>query len=129
MDAPNSPASTGVNLSPFFGPGSGFSQNDPGKAFLQTLGVGAGGAALLASGPAAVALGRAAIQAIPGQALGAFMELSGAAIDTNAARNVTQVVLQEGYPDFLEGMEQVGALYRSLEVPEVAGPEIPWGPQ
>ena len=43
MDAPDSPTPTGVNLAPLFGPN--FSQYNPIRAGLQTLGVGIGGAA------------------------------------------------------------------------------------
>jgi hypothetical protein len=38
VDAPTFSPTIGVNLSPFFGPGSGFSQNNRGKAFLETVG-------------------------------------------------------------------------------------------
>ncbi len=105
-----------------------FNHLSPGTAFLQTVGFGALGGAALSGGVAAAPAAKAILSSLKGPALGALMEFSGTTVDTNAARNVTRVILQEGYPEFLEGMEQVGALFRSLEVPEAAGSEIPWGP-
>lgn len=99
MDAPSSSFTpTGVNLAPYFASRQ-FTQYDPGRAALQTLGVGIGGGALGAVG---VALGAAAAQAIPGPALGALMELSGSSINTYAAQNVLSVITTEGYVELLE---------------------------
>jgi hypothetical protein len=120
MDAPSSapPTFTGINLSPYFASPQ-FTQYDPGRAFLQTLGVGIGGTAVVAGGMALA-------PAIRGPALGALMELSGSSINTNAAQNVLTVIASEGYAEFLETMNTLGEALKSLEVEEATGPEIPW---
>ncbi len=117
MDAPDSPTPTGVNLAPLFGPN--FSQYNPMRAGLQTLGVGIGGAALAVGG---VALA----PALKGPALGALMELSGSSVNTYAAQNVLTVIETEGYAEFLEGVNTLGEALKSLEQVEVTGPEILW---
>jgi hypothetical protein len=125
MDAPSSPTSSGFNYA-LIGTSPQFYQLDPGRAFLQTVGAGALGGAAIAGG---VTVTPVIVNAVKGPALGALMELTGTYMDTNAARTVTSIITTEGYPEFLEGMEEAGAIFRSLEVPEAAGPEVPWGPQ
>lgn len=107
----------GVNLAPLFG--SNFSQYNPMRAGLQTLGVGIGGAVIAAGG---VALA----PALKGPALGALMELSGSSVNTYAAQNVLTVIETEGYAEFLEGVNALGEALKSLEEVEVTGPEILW---
>jgi hypothetical protein len=118
IDAPISPAPTGVNLSPFFA-GTQFAQYDPLRAFLQTIGVGAGGAAIATTGVAVAPL-------LKGPALGAALELTSSQINGYAAASVTSVIETEGYSESLETLESLGQVFRSLEVPEQAGPELPW---
>jgi hypothetical protein len=92
---------------------------NPGVAAAQFLAIGAGGGTAAAGGVAALPLLR-------GPALGALMELTGSQINGYAAQSVTSVINTEGYVDALEGLENLGAVFNSLEVPEVAGPDIPW---
>jgi hypothetical protein len=119
MLPPISVTSTYTGPFNFAGFGNAIAPYDPWLAFRQTLMLGAGGGAAVAGGVAVLPLLR-------GPALGALMELTGSQINGYAAQSVTSVINTEGYVDALEGLENLGAVFNSLEVPEVAGPEIPW---
>jgi hypothetical protein len=123
MDAPNdlSPAATGFNYA-LIGSNPQFRQSNPLRAGLTTLGVGIGGAAVIAGGVASASTAAA----LRGPALGALMELSGSSMNTFAAQNVLTVIETEGYAEFLEGVNALGEALKSLEVVEVTGPEIFW---
>ena len=124
MDAPNdlSVQATGFNYAPVFG-SQQFTQYNPARAGTTILVAGMTGGAALAAGAVSAPIIAAAVR---GPALGAIMELTGSQINGYAAEEVTSVIQTEGYIEDLEGLEQLGQMLRSVEVPEVTGPEIPW---
>jgi RHS repeat-associated protein len=117
-DAPRSPAPSGANLAPIFA-GGNFAQYDPGLAALQTLGFGIATGALASGG---VALAPVAASAVRGPALVALMELTSNRLLAYAQEEVVAAV----YATVLADLEGLNAVFRALEVVEVAGPEIPW---
>jgi hypothetical protein len=91
-----------------------------GRALTQFALSGIGGGAVLAAGTAAVPV---IAPAFRGAALGAAMDLSSSIIT-----GVTEV--SEAAEAAVQSIEQLGAELRAIELgnPEVAGPELPWGP-
>jgi hypothetical protein len=85
------------------------------SALTEFAGISIGGPAVAAGGPVLVGATVRAAQAIPGPALGALLELTGSQINQYAAREVVSVIIDEGYAEALEGIEKLGAIFRSLE--------------
>ena len=118
-DGPSDPSPSSLfNYSPIFSSPQ-FTQYNPLRAGATVLGAGIVVAAVAATGGAVAPLMR-------GPVLGAAMEFGASQLNGYAASEVTSVAVTEGYGEFLEGLEDLGALLKSGEVPEVAGPEIPW---